>query len=171
MAESKHLIRSKSDISAQVTPPTCAIDSQEYVLLLNLLSSSVYVRTTVYIYIYMWSVNKVVFDYWCFMSGQRCRRISGPTRRSTKGGWTPEQVGQLFHVEVFVWLVKIFISIILFVFFLWRTNSWWMVCGGTKERIGKRLVIDILILVLSSQKLLYTYPIYICLFLSCLLVN
>ncbi|KAH0840822.1 hypothetical protein HID58_092290 [Brassica napus] len=61
MAESKHLIRSKSDISAQVTPPTCAIDSQEYVLLLNLLSSSV------------------------------CRRISGPTRRSTKGGWTPEQ--------------------------------------------------------------------------------
>ncbi|KAL0826317.1 hypothetical protein Bca101_049994 [Brassica carinata] len=61
MAESKHLIRSKSDISAQVTPPTWAIDSQEYVLLLNLLSSSV------------------------------CRRISGPTRRSTKGGWTPEQ--------------------------------------------------------------------------------
>ncbi|KAL0683967.1 hypothetical protein Bca4012_050815 [Brassica carinata] len=59
MAESKHLIRSKSDISAQVTPPTWAIDSQEYVLLLNLLSSSV--------------------------------RISGPTRRSTKGGWTPEQ--------------------------------------------------------------------------------
>ncbi|KAG5410509.1 hypothetical protein IGI04_006828 [Brassica rapa subsp. trilocularis] len=49
MVESKHLIRSWSDISAQVTPPTCAIDSQE------------------------------------------CRRISGPTRRSNKGGWTPEQ--------------------------------------------------------------------------------
>ncbi|CAN7042077.1 unnamed protein product [Brassica rapa subsp. trilocularis] len=47
MVESKHLIRSWSDISAQVTPPTCAIDSQE--------------------------------------------RISGPTRRSNKGGWTPEQ--------------------------------------------------------------------------------
>ncbi|KAJ0229791.1 SANT/Myb domain-containing protein [Hirschfeldia incana] len=47
MTESKDLIRSKSDIGAQVTPPTCAIDSQQ--------------------------------------------RMSGPTRRSTKGGWTPEQ--------------------------------------------------------------------------------
>ncbi|KAG2331015.1 hypothetical protein Bca52824_002195 [Brassica carinata] len=61
MTESKDLIRSKSDISAQVTPPTCAIDSQEYVLLFRLLSSGM------------------------------CRRVSGPTRRSTKGGWTPEQ--------------------------------------------------------------------------------